>query len=92
MALVKVVETMHNTKGLFSTLLKIYLQLRNALVKFLNRKSIIVLNIETKPLIKNGLGKNLIKSYLLIGKTNEDMLYLCFSPFSFLRASLNKIN
>ena len=74
MALVKVVETMHNTKNLFSTLLKIYSQLTNALVKFLNRKSIIVLKIETKPLIKNGLGKNLIKSYLLIGKTIEDLL------------------
>ena len=55
-------------------MLKIYSQLRNALKKFLNIKLIIVLKMETKNLIKNRLGKNLTKSYLLIGKTHEDLL------------------
>ena len=41
-------------------MLKIYLQLRNALTKLLNIKSIIVLEMETKSLIKNGLGTNLL--------------------------------
>ena len=59
MTLIKVVVTMHNTKNLFLKMLKIYLQLRNALIKFLNTKSIAVLEMETKKLIKNGLGKNL---------------------------------
>ena len=36
-------------------MLKIYLQLRNALLKFLNMKSITVLKMETKNLIKIGL-------------------------------------
>ena len=47
-------------------MLKIYLQLKNALIKFLNIKSIIVLKMETKNLIKNRLGKNLTKSNLTI--------------------------
>ena len=33
-----------------------------------------VLKMETKNLIKNRLGKNLAKSYLLIGKTHDDLL------------------
>ena len=36
-------------------MLKIYLQLRNASLKFLNMKSITVLKMETKNLIKIGL-------------------------------------
>ena len=66
---------MHNTKNSFLKMLKIYLQLRNTLIKFLNIKSIIVLKMETKNLIKNRLGKKLTKSYLLIGKAHEDFLY-----------------
>ena len=62
---------MHNTNISFLKMLKIYLQLRNALIKF-NIKSIIVLKVETKNLIKYRLGKNL--SYLLIGKTHENLL------------------
>ena len=65
---------MNNTKNSFLKMLKIYLQLRNTLMKFLIITSIIVLKIETKNLIKNRLGKNLTKSYLLIGKTHEDLL------------------
>ena len=57
MILVKITEAMHNTKNSFLKMLKIYLQLRNALIK-----SIIVLKMETKNLIKNGLGKNSITS------------------------------
>ena len=55
-------------------MLKTYLQLRNALIKFLNIKSIIVLKMETKNLIKNRLVNNLTKSYLLIGKPHKDLL------------------
>ena len=69
--LVKIVETMHNTKNSFLKILKIYLRLRNKLTKFLDIKSIIVLKMETKKLIKNKLGKKLT---LLIGKTQEDLL------------------
>ena len=65
---------MHNTKNSFLKMLKIYLQLRSTLIKFLNIKLIIVLKMETKNLIKNRLGKNLTKSYLLIGKTHENLL------------------
>ena len=65
---------MHNTKKSFFKMLKIYLQLKNALIKFLNIKSIIVLKMETKNLIKNRLGKNLTKLYLLIGKAHDDLL------------------
>ena len=65
---------MNNTKNSFLKTLKIYLQLRNTLMKFLIITSIIVLKMETKNLIKNRLGKNLTKSYLLIGKTHEDLL------------------
>ena len=54
-------------------MLTIYLQLRNALIKFSNVKSNVVLEVETKKLIKNKLGKNLIKLYLLIGKAHEDL-------------------
>ena len=60
---------MHNTKNSFLKMLKIYLQLRSTLIKL-----IIVLKMETKNLIKNRLGKNLTKSYLLIGKTHENLL------------------
>ena len=74
MTLVKIVETMHNTKNSFLKMLKIYLRLRNRLTKFLDIKSIIVLKMETKKLIKNKLGKKLTKSYLLIGKAHEDLL------------------
>ena len=63
---------MHNTNISFLKMLKIYLQLRNALIKFLNIKSIIVLKMETENLIKYRLGKNLL--YLLIGKTHENLL------------------
>ena len=51
------------------------LQLRNkTLIKLLNIKSMGVLKMETKNYIKNGLGKNSAKSYLLTGKTHEDLL------------------
>ena len=50
---------MHNTKNSFLKMLKIYLQLRSTLIKFLNIKSIIVLKMETKNLIKNRPRKNL---------------------------------
>ena len=65
---------MHNTENSFLKMLKIYLQLRSTLIKFLNIKLIIVLEMETKILIKNRLPKNLSKSLLLIGKTHEDLL------------------
>ena len=74
MALVKIVVTMHNTKNSFLKMLTIYLQLRNALIKFSNVKSNVVLEVETKKLIKNKLEKNLIKLYLLTGKAHEDLL------------------
>ena len=45
---------MHNTKNPFLKMLKIYLQLRSTLIKFLNIKLIIILKMETKNLIKNG--------------------------------------
>ena len=65
---------MHNTKNSFLKMLKIYLQLRNTLAKFINIKSTIVLKLETKNLIKNRLGKNLTKAYLLTSKAQEDLL------------------
>ena len=74
MALVKIVVTMHNTKNSFLKMLTIYLQLRDALIRFSNVKSNVVLEMETKKLIKNKLGKNLIKLYLLTGKAHEDLL------------------
>ena len=74
LTLVKIVETMHSTKNSFLKMLEIYLQLRNALIKFLSIKSIIVLKMKTNNLIKNELGTNRTKSYLLIGKTHEDLL------------------
>ena len=68
MTLVKIVVTMHNTKNYFLKMFKIYSQLRNALIKFSNIKSIVVLKLETKKLVENGLGKNLTNLYLLSGK------------------------
>ena len=65
---------MHNTENSFLEMLKIYLQLRSTLIKLLNIKLIIVLEMETKILIKNRLAKNLSKSLLLIGKAHEDLL------------------
>ena len=65
---------MHNTKNSLLKMLKIYSQLRNTLIIFLNIKSTIFLKMETKNLIKNRSGKNLTKSYSLIGKTDEDWL------------------
>ena len=65
---------MHNTKNSFLKMLKIYLQLRSTLIKFLNIKLIIVLKMETKNLIKNRLGKNLTKLFLLISKAHDDLL------------------
>ena len=66
--------TLHNAKNSSLKMLKIYLQLRNALLKFFNIKSIVVLKLETKKLIKNGPGKKLTKSCLFTGKTHEDFL------------------
>ena len=65
---------MHNIKNSFLRMLEIYLQLRNTLIKFLNIKPIIVLKMETKNLIKIRLRKKLTMSYLLIGKTHENLL------------------
>ena len=65
---------MHNTENSFLKMLKIYLQLRSTLIKLLNIKLIIALEMETKILIKNRLAKNLSKSLLLIGKAHEDLL------------------
>ena len=76
---------MHNTKKSFFKMLKIYLQLKNALIKFLNIKSIIVLKMETKNLIKNRLGKVLAKSYLLIGRTHKDLLSFSIVRFASLK-------
>ena len=45
---------MHNTKNSFLKMLKIYLQLRSTLIKFLNINLIIVLKMGTKNLIKVG--------------------------------------
>ena len=55
-------------------MLKIYLQLRSTLIKYLNIKLIIALIMKTKNLIKNRLGKKLTKSYLLIDKAHKDLL------------------
>ena len=65
---------MHNIKNSFLKMLTIYLQLRNALIRFSNVKSNVALEMETKKLIKNKLGKNLIKLYLLTDKAHEDLL------------------
>ena len=65
---------MHNTKNACVKMLKIYLQLRSISIKFLALKLIIVLKMDTKNLIKNRLGKNLTKLYLLIGKAHDDSL------------------
>ena len=74
MTLVKILAITHNTKNSFLKILIIYLQLRNAILKFLNIKSIVILKMGTKNLIKNELGKKSTKSYLLTGKTHEDLL------------------
>ena len=55
---------MHDNKNPFLKMLEIYLELRNAFIKFMNMKSIAVLKLKTKKLIKNGLGKKLTKLYL----------------------------
>ena len=65
---------MHSIKNSFLRMLKIYLQLRNTLIKFLNIKPIIILKMETKNLIINRLRKILTMPYLLIGKTHENLL------------------
>ena len=65
---------MHNTKNACVKMLKMYLQLRSISIKFLDLKLIIVLKMDTKNLIKNKLGKNLTKLYLLIGKAHDDSL------------------
>ena len=65
---------MHNTKNSFLKMLKTHLQSGSTFIKFFNIKSIIILKMETKNLIKNRQGKDLTKSYLLIGKVHEDIL------------------
>ena len=52
---------MHDNKNPFLKMLEIYLELRNAFIKFMNMKPIAVLKLKTKKLIKNGLGKKLTK-------------------------------
>ena len=75
---------MHNTKNSFLKMLKIYLQLRTKLIKFLNIKLIIVLKMETKNLMKNRLGKKLNKIYLLIGKALDDLLQVFITTYASL--------
>ena len=75
---------MHNTKNSFLNMLKIYLQLRSTLIKFLDIKSVIVLKMETKSLIKNRLGKNLTKLYLLIGKAHDDLMQVFIARYASL--------
>ena len=65
-------------------MLKIYLQLRSTLIKFLNIKLIIVLKMEAKNLIKNRLRKNLTKLYLLIGKARDDLLQVFIARYASL--------
>ena len=73
---------MHNTKNSFLKMLKKYLQLINTLLKFLTIKSIVVLKMETKKLIKNELGKSHICEWLSffpkpsLSKVNEWYLKL----------------
>ena len=77
MALVKIVVTVHNIKDSFLKMLKMYLQLRNALIKFLNIKSVVSLKMETKKIDKKWASKKfdkVTKSYLLTNKTHEDLL------------------
>ena len=66
-------------------MLKLHLQLRSTLIKFLNMKLIIVLKMETKNLIKNRLGKNLTKLYLLIGKSHDDLLQVFIARYASLK-------
>ena len=75
---------MHNTKNSFLKMLKIYLQLRTKLIKFLNIKLIIVLKMETKNLMKNRLGKKLNQIYLLIGKALDDLLQVFITTYASL--------
>ena len=75
---------MHNTKNSFLNMLKIYLQLRTKLIKFLNIKLIIVLKMETKNLMKNRLGKKLNQIYLLIGKALDDLLQVFITTYASL--------
>ena len=78
---------MHNTKNSFIKMLKIYLQLRSTLIKFLNTKLIIVLKMETKNLIKNRLGKKLSKKKklnLLIDKPHDDFLQVFIARYASL--------
>ena len=79
---------MHNIKNSFLKMLEIYLQLRSTLIKFLNIKLIIILKMETKNQIKNRLGKNLTKLYLLVGKAHDDLLQVFIARY----ASLEQIN
>ena len=76
---------MHNTKNSFIKMLKIHLRLRSTLIKFLNMKLNIVLKMETKNLIKNRLGKNLTKLYLLIGKPHDDLLQVFIARYASLK-------
>ena len=75
---------MHNTKNSFLKWLKIYLQSRSKLIKFLNIKLIIVLKMETKNLMENRLGKKLNKIYLLIGKDLDDLLQVFITTYASL--------
>ena len=66
-------------------MLKIHLRLRSTLIKFLNMKLNIVLKMETKNLIKNRLGKNLTKLYLLICKPHDDLLQVFIARYASLK-------
>ena len=54
MILVTTVVTMHNNKISFIKILKTNLQLKNALIRFLHIRSIALLKMETKKMIKSG--------------------------------------
>ena len=57
MALVKIVVTMHNTKKIILENVKNIFRIKKCIMKFLNIKSIAILKMQTKKLIKNGPGK-----------------------------------
>ena len=57
MALVKIVVTMHNTKKIILENVKNVFRIKKCIMKFLNIKSIAILKMQTKKLIKNGPGK-----------------------------------
>ena len=57
MALVKIVVTMHNTKKIILENVKNIFRIKKCMMKFLNIKSIAILKMQTKKLIKNGPGK-----------------------------------